>query len=132
MRRLYLFEPFVLPYFDPARVIDIDAALSTQFEEVADLRDGGDYVSGDGADERRTTALGRDVRATEGGPARKWPTRRHRPGSFHAVESMPMFATATPRAAKGLNSAWNHPAFETLTSETRRGPPSQMVEAFTQ
>ena len=74
---------------------DIDAALSTPFEEDTGLRDGGDSASGDEADERRTTAPGRDVGAME-----------RRPGE--EVADTPISTRLCSRRADdaGLNSAW--------------------------
>ena len=60
--RLHLFELFVLSYFGlfaVADTADINTALSTPYGEDAGRSRDGDSESGNGVDERRTTAPGR-------------------------------------------------------------------------
>ena len=134
VNRLNLFEPFVLPYFDLPRVADIDAALSTPFEEDAGLRNGGDFASGAAADERRTT---NDRAGSQRG--------RERKKAGEEVADTPISTRLCPRHEEyaGLRYGDSEcgdeaefrlksPGVRNTDGEARRRPSFQMADAFTQ
>ena len=86
-REQHLFELFVLPYFVLPRVADtddIDTALSTPYMEMMPVFAAA-AESGDGADERRTTAPNRRGRRRKDGRRGSGRHGRHRSSSVDAI-----------------------------------------------